>query len=444
LATTKKRYVQVGLGSRSGMFTKAITETYAEHAELVGLCDVNLGRAELRRDELVAQGYATVPVYAADAFETMLAEQKPDTVIVTTKDCAHHLYICRAMELGCDAITEKPMTIDADKCQQIIDTQRATGRDLRVTFNYRYSPARTQVKELLMQGTIGKVLSVDFTWNLNTRHGADYYRRWHRNKENSGGLMVHKATHHFDLVNWWISSSPDTVAALGRRAFYTPATGDKLGFTRRTERCHTCPHLADQSCKFALNLAEKEDLKKLYLDQEHHDGYLRDRCVFSDEIDIEDSMNLAVRYANGVQMSYCLNSFLPWEGYRIAFNGDRGRLEQQVMESVYVSGDGTVPGETLADKSYIRVFPHFADAYLVPLEAGKGGHGGGDAPLLDDVFLPERTDDPCKRAAGLAEGCWSILTGIAANLSIENGGEPVHVPDLVSGIPPANWTAMKE
>jgi predicted dehydrogenase len=77
-----------------------------------------------------------------------------------------------------------------------------------VTFNYRYSPFRSQVKELLMSGEIGDVLSVDFHWLLNTVHGADYFRRWHSNKAISGGLMVHKATHHFDLVNWWLSDMP--------------------------------------------------------------------------------------------------------------------------------------------------------------------------------------------------------------------------------------------
>ena len=439
----KRRYAQVGIGGRSGMFTNAITDTYRDTCELVGFCDINLGRVELRRKQLADKGI-DVPGYHADDFDRMIAETKPDCVVVTTKDCFHDVYICRAMELGCDAITEKPMTTDAEKCQRIVDTVARTGRDLRVTFNYRYSPGRSQVKELLMQGTIGKLLCVDFTWNLDTSHGADYYRRWHRNKANSGGLMVHKATHHFDLVNWWISSTPETVAALGRRGYYVPATADKLGLTRRTERCHTCPHLADGSCRFALDLAANEKLKEMYLDQEHHDGYFRDRCVFSDEIDIEDSMNLAVRYASGVHMSYCLNSFLPWEGYRIAFNGDRGRLEAQVRESVYVSGDGTVPGEQILEKTYIHVFPHFAEPYDVPIRKGKGGHGGGDSPLLDDVFSPDPPADPLKRAAGLAEGCWSILTGVAANKSMAAGGGPVRVSDLVSGIPEPNWTKMKE
>jgi len=144
------------------------------------------------------------------------------------------------MELGCDVITEKPMTIDAEKCQQIIETQKSTGHKCTVTFNYRYSPARAKVKELLMKGTIGDILSVDFHWMLNTHHGADYFRRWHSQKKYSGGLMVHKSTHHFDLVNWWLSAIPVSVHAMGKREFYTPKTAQRFGLDNYHERCYTC------------------------------------------------------------------------------------------------------------------------------------------------------------------------------------------------------------
>ena len=129
----------------------------------------------------------------------MLAEQRPQTVIVTSPDATHHEYILQAMEAGCDVITEKPMTTDAARCRQILDVSRRTGRRCRVTFNYRYSPPRSQVKDLLMSGAIGEVLSVDFHWLLNTHHGADYFRRWHASKAISGGLFVHKSTHHFEI-----------------------------------------------------------------------------------------------------------------------------------------------------------------------------------------------------------------------------------------------------
>ena len=312
----KKKYVQVGIGGRSYMFSDAIKYKYPETCDLVGLCDVNQGRMDLRNKRFTEGGKNRAPVpavktYLASHFDRMMAEQEPQAMIVTTKDCHHDEYIIQALDRGCEAVTEKPMTVNAEKCQRIVDTVKRTGKKLTVTFNYRYSPVRSRVKELLMAGTIGRILSVDFFWNLNTSHGADYFRRWHRNKVNSGGLLVHKATHHFDLVNWWLAAVPEEVFCFGSRQFYTPRQAESYGLQKRGKRCTGCPEAT--KCKFFLDM-NKGSLRELYLEQESYDGYLRDQCVFSEEIDIEDSMNVVVRYNTGALMSYALNAFTPWEG----------------------------------------------------------------------------------------------------------------------------------
>ncbi|MDQ0253179.1 putative dehydrogenase [Evansella vedderi] len=150
-----------------------------------------------------------------DGDEKKILTEKPDYVIVTTVDRTHHTYIIKALELGCNVITEKPMTVDTEKCQEIIDVVNRTGKEVRVTFNYRYAPHNTKVRELIREGVIGEVFSVNFEWALDTQHGADYFRRWHRDKRNSGGLLVHKSTHHFDLVNFWLGTEPEKVYANG-------------------------------------------------------------------------------------------------------------------------------------------------------------------------------------------------------------------------------------
>jgi len=428
--SSKKRFVEVGLGGRSVMYVRAVVEKFADDCEMVGFCDVNEGRVRLRQAWAREMG-AQVPVYPAEDFDRMIAETKPDCVIVTTKDCYHDEYICRALELGCDVITEKPMTIDEKKCQRIIDTQKKTGKKCAVTFNYRYSPPRTQVKDLLMSGVIGDVLSVDFHWMLNTSHGADYFRRWHRNKANSGGLIVHKATHHFDLVNWWLSTVPVSVFATGHRRFYTPKQAERYGLTNRTERCLDCPE-ADR-CAFRLDIRNNERMRQVYLENEKYDGYIRDRCVFSDQIDIEDCMDLVVNYQTGAKMSYSLNAFCPWEGFTIMLNGSKGRLEHVCQESVYISGDGTVPGELLSEGTHTKIFPHFKPGYSVDVWTGAGGHGGGDNLLLVDLFSPNPPADKYKHAADQRSGAYSILTGVAANRSMADG-KLIHIADLVDGI----------
>ena len=424
----KKRFAHVGIGGRARMYYKAIVGDFKDTSELVAFCDVNKTRMDYANKVLVEKfGYNAVPTYAADEFEKMIIETKPDVVIVTSIDRTHHRYIIKAMEMGCDVISEKPMTVDNKKCQEIIDCIERTGRSLRVTFNYRYAPHNTKIRELIMNDTIGKVTQVHFEWLLNTSHGADYFRRWHRDKRNSGGLLVHKSTHHFDLVNFWLGTYPKRVFAFGDLKFYGRENAEERGVNKFYSRVHGQKNA--EGDPFALVMEGNDMLENLYLKAEADDGYIRDQSVFGDNISIEDTMNVLVQYASGAQMSYSLNAYSPWEGFRVGFTGTKGRIEIEVVEAVYVNagGDSSKEGVVLGKK--ITVYPMFGEPYEVEIEEGKGGHGGGDSVLLNDLFGTP-VEDPFKRAASHVDGAMSILTGISANKSIATG-MPVDVMSLV-------------
>lgn len=427
-----KRYVIVGTGSRATMFIDAITSTYREVAELVGLCDLSQTRMNWHNRRLQTTfGLTPLPTYLADQFDRMIAETKPDTVIVTTIDATHHQYIIRAMELGCDVISEKPMTTTADKARAIFDAIERTGRSLRVTFNYRYAPAYTKLREVILQGAIGRPLCVDFSWLLDTSHGADYFRRWHREKQNSGGLLVHKATHHFDLVNWWIDSYPVSVFSMSDLLFYGRANAEARGEHYPYAR-YTGVEAA-QDDPFALFLTDKGAYQGLYLDAEAESGYLRDRNVFGEPITIEDTMTVSARYRNGVLLSYCLIAYSPWEGLRVAITGTKGRVELDVAENVnHLLGDSHAD-EAQASKgpfkaAHLRAYPMFGTPHEVELPAGEGDHGGADPVMLEQIFSPT-PPDPFNRAASHIDGAASIMMGIAANESIRTG-KLIQVDDL--------------
>lgn len=423
----KKRYAQVGTGGRARFFYRAVARDYAETSEIVAFCDVNQTRMDYCNRQLVEFGAKEVPTYKHYEFDKMIEETKPDCVIVTSVDRTHDEYIIRAMELGCDVITEKPMTIDEKRAQAILDAQKRTGKEIRVSFNYRYAPTNTKIRELIMNDTIGEVYSVHFEWFLNTSHGADYYRRWHRNKENSGGLLVHKSTHHFDLVNFWLGTEPDTVFAMGGLNFYGRTNAEKRGVKDFYYRCHGS-EIAKQD-PFYLDMEASPDMKALYLDAEHEDGYIRDKSVFSEEISIEDTMGVMVRYKNNAILTYSLNSYLPIEGLRVGFNGSKGRIEMEVLEKAYVNAGGSETKEGTIDSKKIMVYPMFAPAYEVKVEEAEGGHGGGDPVLLRDIF-GEPQEDKFHRAANQIDGAMSILTGVAANKSIASG-LPVKIDSLI-------------
>ncbi|MCH7415807.1 Gfo/Idh/MocA family oxidoreductase [Belliella sp. R4-6] len=403
----KMRIALVGLGVRGvNMFGRQVKQDYDDKIEFVGFCDINPGRLEFGKKYIGVN----CPTFAD--FDKMLVETKPDVVIVTTVDNTHHTFIVKALEFGANVITEKPMTTDEDKCQQILDAERRTGNKVIVTFNYRYSPHRQRIYEILRNGEIGDVTSVDFHWYLDTSHGADYFRRWHGFKEKGGTLLVHKSTHHFDLLNWWLDSDPEEVFAYGDQEFY-----GKNGPFRHTN-CRPCTH--KDKCDFYWDITKSQHMVDLYVNNEHHDGYLRDGCVFREDLDIYDKMAVQIRYMNGIQVSYSLTSYSPYEGYRIAFNGTKGRVEAWIKE--------TQPWEE-KEVDELRLTKNFGETEIISIPHGKGGHGGGDIRLKDKLFKDPTMADPYRQSAGTRDGALSILVGIAARNSIETN-MPVKIADL--------------
>jgi hypothetical protein len=446
----KARIALIGTGGRSEMYIRAIFGKHADTAELVAFSDVNPGRVEFYQ-KLIQELGAPGPVASFDPADltSFIQDNNIDRVVVTTPDYTHADYIVEALRAGADVVVEKPLTIDADGCRRITRAVHETGRNVVVTFNYRYSPRNSALKEIIQSGVIGKVTSIDFSWVLDTVHGADYFRRWHREKKNSGGLLIHKASHHFDLVNWWIDDVPERVFASGGLKFYGDKNAAERGLGPRPERGTPDADAAVQANAvkdpFTLDLREDERLKALFLDNEHYDGYRRDQDVFTGGITIEDNLALVVEYQGGPRLSYSLNAHSPWEGYRVAVNGTEGRAELEVVERAAV--ESSTDKKTVVDPSAtpieeddairrngerLVVQRHWEAAYEVPIVNGEGGHGGGDELLLSDLFNGPG-EDPLGRPSGYLDGLRSVSVGIAGNRSLESS-LPVRIEDLDLGV----------
>jgi predicted dehydrogenase len=431
----KIRLALVGTGARgSGLWGREIIKTFGVVTEFVGLSDINPGRLEYVKKTLKID----CPTF--NNFEKMLQETKPDYVIVTTVDATHDEFIIKALNMGVHVITEKPMTTDEVKCKKILEAEKKSGKKVTVAFNYRHSVHAMQVKELLAKNRIGKVVSVDFNWYLNVHHGADYFRRWHGRMAKSGSLWVHKSTHHFDLLNWWLNSEPVEVSAYGALEHY----GKNNPF--RGKRCKGCEHT--NNCKFFWDITKDERQVGLYVNNEQHDGYIKDSCVWSNEIDIYDKMSAQIIYANGVTVNYSLTTYSPYEGWQIAFNGMTGRMEtwedipylQKTPEdqanrhaTEMSNADDAIPGEFRE----IMVMDNFEKNYQIYTTPKiKGGHGGGDVRMQRRMFV-DKTDNPYNVMAGTREGAMSILIGIAARKSIVLK-RPVKISELTDLVPMVN------
>ena len=397
----KKRCVIVGTGSRgTESYAKPIANGHLSDAcELVGIFDTVRSRAEI-----CSKDTGGTPVF--DSFEEMLNSTKPDFVIVTTKDADHHHYTIKALDMGYDVVSEKPMTDSRKKALEIMEAEKRNGHAVRVTFNMRYMKPIVDLKKVMMSGAIGEVKHIDFSWLLNRSHGADYFRRWHRYLKNSNSLLLHKSTHHFDVVNWVIGNkAPEAVFARGSLDFY--GKNGKI----RGEYCRACPHAKE--CPLYVNFEDHDFIKRYYFDVEEESGYYRDACVFAEDIDIFDRMALNVRYEDGITMNYSLIAYAPDEGLRLRIVGTKGRLD---FES-YTSGPHA------KDKILIKVIDLDGNESVTETAYELGDHGGADDKMRDDIFREGPKDDPLGQCATSLAGFNSLAIGDMAVKSIQLGRE---------------------
>ncbi len=419
----KKRYTIAGTGTRAMNFARGLLEICSDTAELVGLYDINPKRAEGFCQVLGRQ----IPAFTD--FADMVRNVSPDSVIITVTDSAHPELVEMCCEHNLEAVVEKPLAIDIDGIARILSAEKKCGKEIKVTFNMRFTPFASRVKELLASGAIGKILSGSAEWFIDWTHAREYFHRWHSRMECSGGLLVHKGTHHFDLLNWFVDDRPIRVSAMGKRQIF----GD-CG-TQYAEYCRICPQ--KQTCWAAIedifsdkDLVRTEDtelLEKLYYEPEEVDGYIRDRCVFDKEIDIYDTMNVLIEYESGAQISYALNAYSPYQGFKFSLTGTEGRIEvckiTQATKPKNIENPSADVIRIITGKTRDSIS---AEDIIVPQDTTP--HEGGDYRMFRHLFGYEH-EDYLGCSAGSTEEALSALIGICANQSIKEN-RVVTIPSL--------------
>lgn len=387
-------------------------EELKERNEIVGIFDKNPGRARY-----VAEQCGGIPVY--ETFDQMMQTAKPDFLIVATTDGTHVEYSIRGLAYGVEVFSEKPMAITAEQVRELREAEIRYGRRIIQCFNVRYDPSFLFLKKLVDSGVLGEIYNVHFEYLLtgNTTaqsgHGASYYHRWNRYMDQSGGLLLSKATHHFDMVNWLVGRRPIRVSAFGNLRKY-----GKNG-EYRSERCLGCPYAKE--CEFYIDI-DAGELRNLFHENEVYDRYYRDACVFAEDIDIYDTMSLIVEYDGDITMSYSETAAGMYEGYRLNINGSLGRIEASVFQE-----GGLAEGE---NPSFIRLIDKTGKVteYEKPANQGEG-HGSADAKLLRVLFLDEEPELPSQKANSL-DGAYSVLIGAAGNVSIRER-RTVEIDELI-------------
>lgn len=423
-----RRFAVCGVSNRAiGMFIKPMLTMFSSTSELVGLLDNDPKRFLLTKEQFPEIG--SVGEYGESAFEQMVHETKPDVIIVTGRDDSHVKYILLALEHGLDVITEKPMATTAADCKRIMEAEERSKGTVTVTFNYRYSPFHTKIKEMILDGKVGRVTSVDLNWYIDTYHGSSYFQRWNRMREYSGGLSIHKSSHHFDLINWWLGQTPREAFAFGALNYYgkdsvhNPLKEDGRVCVTCTWQ-QQCPYYSRWNSRSNSMTVKDDHIQSDKSRKDQYTNYRPDQCIFDSEIEIEDTYTATVRYDQGALLSYSINFSLPYEGYRLAINGTEGRIETKEIHA-----PSRVPFPI--DEQTIDYYPLFGSKEIIHVVQRDGGHGGGDPVIQEDLFMGPDPTRPYEILSGSRDGSYAVATGEAIWRSVKEN-KPILIEEILN------------
>jgi len=183
-----------------------------ENLELVAVCDVKEDRAKEKAEQFNCACYL-------DYFE-MFEKENLDVLHICLP---HHLHVPVTIEAAkrkIHVLTEKPMSITYEDAEKMVATAKEKGVALGVIFQNRYNPGSRLIKELLENGTLGKIKGgkLSVAWDRSDEYysQSDWKGTW---EKEGGGVIIDQAIHTMDLMRWFVDDEIDYVdASIGNRA----------------------------------------------------------------------------------------------------------------------------------------------------------------------------------------------------------------------------------
>lgn len=393
----------IGAGGRGiNAFGNIFQSQFADQARLLAVADPNRDRAAAGLEAIGAQA----DIHAD--YRAMLARKDIDAVVVTTPDYLHEEHCIAAFRRGKHVLVDKPLAISAGGCLRVIAAAHKARKILYMGFNLRHDVVLRRIKNMLAEGQLGRVFSMHAVEYYNG--GRTYMARWNRLKKYAGSLFIHKGSHDFDIINWFMQPARPVRVSCFANVFCLHPKG--LPFKTRPgvkpgPTCSACAyqavcpdvnHLAIKS--FAGVSADKLAARNRMFDANaaKKDGYHKDLCIYLSDKDTHDQGVAIVEYDNGAvaMHSECFVTPLTDRLYRL--DGTLGHLEASLHEN------------------RIEIRPRWSqDQSVHKLSRGAGGHGGAD-PHMCAEFMNCIRQGLRPGASGI-DGAWSVAIGEACELS---------------------------
>lgn len=336
--------------------------------KITGLHDVHPQSIETAKSffsNLKDYAHAAETPRVFDSPEALASDPDVDWVMVGSWNSAHRQHVEAAFNAGKHVFCEKPLATSIEDCIAMRDAWRKSGRQFAIGFTLRYSPHYRKIKELLADGVVGDIISMEFNETLEFNHGGLIHDNWRSHTKHAGSHLLEKCSHDIDLANWMVGCRTSRVASFGGTNFFIP------------ENVH---HME--------RLGRNKEGKKAYLSWPQKTPGLN---PFTAEKDIVDNQVIIMEYENGVRATFHTNCNAGIPERRMYILGTEGAIRADVMT-------GSIQSKRIG----------FDTAMISHDTGASGGHGGGDDILAREIKDCMINGD--LPASGLEDGLISAIT----------------------------------
>jgi len=420
--------VVIGAGQRGTGYARW-ARRHPDRASVLAVAEPH----ELRRTRFAAE-HGIPAQYAAAGWRELAGRGRlADAVLICTQDRMHAEPAEAFAALGYHVLLEKPMAPDEAACRRIVTAIEQAGVMLAVGHVMRYTPYTRAVTEIVASGQLGDIMSVQHLEPVGFWHQAHSYVRGHwRRSDLATSMLMAKSCHDLDWLQHVLGRPPLRVSSFGSLTHFT-AANRPAGAADRCVDCPveaSCPYSAPRLYRGLLEAGEHrwplsvvvDDYTSAALDEALRRGPYG-RCVYACDNDAVDHQVVALEFPGGATATFTMTAFSQAGHRRTRLFGTRGEL----------TGDG----ET------IRVYDFLtrAERLITPAPAGgmdaAGGHGGGDAGLMDAFTAAVATGNRDLIMSGPGESLASHLAVFAAERARLNGTVETVPPYLPSRHTPA-------
>ncbi|MEY2963391.1 MAG: hypothetical protein RL754_652 [Bacteroidota bacterium] len=328
-----------------------------------------------------------------------------DAIIISTPDDLHYEPCMKALDMGYDILLEKPIAPTAQECADILAKAKSTGRIVAVCHVLRYAPYFEKLRELIHDGSVGKLMSIQHFEPINHVHMSHSYVRgnWHNSKMTTP-IILAKSCHDLDILRWLVGVPYSKLNAYGALDWFTAENAPEGSTERCMDGCSVegqCPYSAKRIYLEKRTWLHHFDLPE---DPEQHGEaikkYLQEtnygRCVYRMDNDQPDHYTMNLLFENGVTATFSMEAFTSYEGRRTRIMGSMGDIVGDMEKFTYT--------DFRTGKS--EVWAHESDT-----------HGGGDWRLVADFLSAVSQQDPGLLTSTIDASVESHMMGFEAEKS---------------------------